>query len=287
MTKDEALKLEAALGALKGSNVLSALTTGVKVRPDFATASGQLAIGNMKNGTEFQFYSRETREHNDREKHANTENIMNHFSDVRDKFISDIEKENKPEAVLSYFVYQTLCRADTGASSTGSFGATTLRPEHFRVEDGKLICEFHAKNGWWKLNIKDKFLKKYILEKLKTAEKGKPLFGVSYNKFNNYLKTISADVKLNPPMKPHDFRRVVATQKARSYLDDAIKEDKTILEDEDKYSETMAKAINYAADALNDSASVVFEKYIAPQIFFKERPDLAEGYLKMNARKGR
>lgn len=162
-----------------------------------------------------------------------------------------------------------------------------MRPEHFRVEDGKLICEFHAKNGWWTLNIKDKFLKKYILEKLKTAEKGKPLFGVSYNKFNNYLKTISADVKLHPPMKPHDFRRVVATQKARNYLDDAIKEDKSILEDEDKYSETMAKAINYAADALNDTASVVFEKYIAPQIFFKERPELADAYLKMNARKGR
>lgn len=150
-----------------------------------------------------------------------------------------------------------------------------------------MICEFHAKNGWWTLNIKDKFLKKYILEKLETAEKGKPLFGVSYNKFNNYLKTISADVKLHPPMRPHDFRRVVATQKARNYLDNAIKEDKTILKDEDKYSKTMAKAVNYAADALNDSASVVFEKYIAPQIFFKERPELADAYLKMNARKGR
>ena len=287
LTKDEALKLETALGALKGSNVLSALTTGVKVRPDFATALGQLAIGKMRNGEEFKFYSKDTREDNDRKKHLNTENIVNHFSDVRNKFISDIEKDKKPEAVLSYFVYQTLCRADSGASSTGSFGATTLRPEHFRVEDGKLICEFHAKNGWWKLNIEDKFLKKYILEKLKTAEKGKPLFGVSYNKFNDYLKTISADVKLHPPMKPHDFRRVVATQKARSYFENAIKEDKTILEDEDKYSETMAKAINYAADALNDTASVVFEKYIAPQIFFKERPELADAYLKMNARKGR
>ena len=88
-------------------------------------------------------------------------------------------------------------------------------------------------------------------------------------------------------MKPHDFRRVVATQKARSYFENAIKEDKTILEDEDKYSETMAKAINYAADALNDTAGVVFEKYIAPQILFKERPELADAYLKMNARKGR
>lgn len=287
LSKDEALKLETALGALKGSNVLSALSTGVKVRPDFATASGQLAIGSMQNGKEFQFYSKKTREDNDRKKHANTENIVNHFSDVRNKIISDIEKDGKPEAVLSYFVYQTLCRADAGSSKTGSFGATTLRPEHFKIEDGKLICEFHAKNGWWKLNIEDKFLKDYILKKLKTAEKGKPLFGVKYDKFNQYLASISSDVKLNPPMKPHDFRRVIATQRARSYIENAVNRDKTILEDEGKYSEAMAQAINYAADALNDSASVVFQKYIAPQIFFKERPDLAEGYLKMNARKGR
>lgn len=147
-----------------------------------------------------------------------------------------------------------------------------------------MICKFPAKNAWWILDIKDKFLKNWISKKLKTAEAGKPLFGVSYDKLGDYLKTTSEKIGLkgDDVFKAHDFRRVTATQKASDYMDAKIKEDKSILNDDKKYQRACAEAINYAANALCDSSKVVFDKYIAPQVLFKQRPELADAYLRMH-----
>lgn len=285
LSKDEALKLEEAMIALKATNVFSTLTKDVKVRPDFASSLGQLATGTLQGGKEFQIYSPDTRLENDRKRHQGTEVLMNSMPKIVKQINKDIDA-GKPEAILAYFIHQTLTRAGSSKTDSGSLGATKLLPEHFRIEDGKLICKFHAKNGWWTLEIKDKFLKDYITKKLKTAEAGKPLFGVTYKRLTDYMKNMSERAGLSQTMYPHDFRRVTATQHANDYLQASIKEDPSILKDEEKYSRICAEAINYAANALNDSAPIVFERYIAPQVFFKDRPDLSDAYLRAHAGKG-
>lgn len=280
-----AMELEKAMMALKFSNVLSPLTSDVMVRSDFAVAEGQLAQGKMKDEkSQFTAYSPRTRFEREQAKHEKTEKLLDKLPKLIDKVGEDI-KAGKPEAVLTYFIHQTLARAGSKATTENdTYGASTLRPEHFRIDDnGNLICKFPAKNAWWILDIKDKFLKKWITKKLQTAEAGKPLFGVTYDKLGDYLRKTSESIGLegDDVFKAHDFRRVTATQKASSYIDAAIKKDKSILKDEKRYKRTCAEAVNYAANALCDSSKVVFDKYIAPQVLFKHRPEWADAYLRM------
>jgi len=279
-----AMELEKAMSVLKFSNVLSAETSDVRVRSDFAVAEGQLATGTMPNGKNgFISYSPNTRYVREKAKHAKTERLLGNMPKFIKQVGEDI-KAGKPEAVLTYFIHQTLARAGSKEQTDNdTYGASTLRPEHFKIdESGNLICKFPAKNAWWILDIKDEFLKKWITKKLKTAEAGKPLFGVSYDKLGDYLKATSATVGLGDDVfKAHDFRRVTATQKASDYMDAAIKRDKSILKDEKKYQRTCAEAVNYAANALCDSSKVVFKNYIAPQVLFKHRPELADAYVRM------
>lgn len=281
-----AMELEKAMSALKLSNVLSSLTSDVVVRSDFAVCDGQIAQGKMKgekNG--FTAYAPTTRYTREKTKHAKTEKLVGTLPKFIEQVGKDIEA-GKPEAVLTYFIHQTLARAGSKSKTDNdTYGASTLRPEHFKIdEEGNLICKFPAKNAWWILDIKDKFLKNWISKKLKTAEAGKPLFGVSYDKLGDYLKTTSEKIGLkgDDVFKAHDFRRVTATQKASDYMDAKIKEDKSILKDDKKYQRACAEAINYAANALCDSSKVVFDKYIAPQVLFKQRPELADAYLRMH-----
>ena len=286
LDEKRAMELENACKTLGWSNAISAQTKNVKIRPDFAVFDGQSVTGKLKGNKPFSCYPPETQYKTELAKHQKTVTLLA----KRDELVKEIAKDikaGKPEAVLAYFTHQTVARIGSKlAKENPSYGGSTMLPEHFKVdEQGNLTCKFKAKNGWWILDIKDQYLKKTIIEKLKTAEAGKPLFGVSYDKFGKYLKELSARIGLDEDntWEAHDFRRVTATQKAGDYVAEAIKQDKSILKDDKRYMRVCAEAVNYAANALGDTSDIVFSTYISPQVLFKHRPKLANAYLRMFA----
>lgn len=277
--KKTALALENVMRELGYTDVLSPANRDVRVRRDLATGYGQVATGTPPNGTAFARYAPKTMYDRAQVKYARVNEITEKYPKIAGQIIEDI-KAGRKEAVLAYFIHITCARADatSGKNKRGTLGATSLTPENFTVKEKKVVCEFPAKNGYWKLEITQPFLFNYLTEKLKTAKKGEPIFGVSYPKLTQYLREVSEKTGLTESMMPHDFRRATATQVARDYIQAHYKP--TMLKDEKAYSKMVAEAINEAARAINDTATIAFGNYISPEILFKERPEYAQGYIR-------
>lgn len=301
LTAKQAVAVEDALKGLKASLALNPQSTDVKVRPDLANGRGQIFTakrgGNSLSAKSSSGKARGTSSRdpmtdyeNALEKYEHVEGIIDRYSDIVGQIIQDVE-DGKEGALCAYFMHRTLARVGSSdnVKTTQSVGASQLTADHFKVDGDLITCEFNGKNGFWKVQFRDSFLKGFILEKKKEyAEKMKlpkkqrdawlkkngRIFGASYNKVNKYLSELSERVGLKGrKLDPHDFRRINATLIARKYLDDNLTD--KILNNEKAYSKLVAKSVNAAASALNDTPIMALKSYIVPSVLFKEKPELA------------
>lgn len=142
-------------------------------------------------------------------------------------------------------------------------------------DDGETFyLAFNSKGRqFWHSTVKDKPLYEYLKQrKSEIAGDGankKPLFDVSLGKYRDYLKSISADLTGDPEifMKPHDFRRLGATRVADEYLRQEIA-GMDVAKDRKKWEDRICKAVQKAAQHLNDTPKVAFGAYILPLILF-------------------
>lgn len=277
LSNEDAMRLEDALGELKMTPILSPNSRDAFVRPDFASCFGDMltykdGMGNVKypKSAEFQDIL-------DKMKNERISALYDHYDDVVHKIMGDAEK-GKPEAILAYFMYRTKVRVGSKQNPTKADGrgATTLYTGDISVDGDTVRLSFPAKNGWWHVSLKDKFLSDYCakrkdeISKMGEGKNSTPFFGVNYDKINNYLKDISAEyVDGNRKMafRPHNFRHFAATRIVKGYIDKYASgiDHETSPE---KYETAVCKGVEAAAAVLNDTPDVVFEKYVIPQIAF-------------------
>ena len=275
-----ASEIETALLSFGCSQALTPNSKNVKVRPDLATGKGQLVTSNTKKA-DFIGYDIETREASLREKYDRVMTVIDKYPEIANTIIDDCI-DGRREAPFAYFMHQTLARIGSSSKSVGK-GILQLKKSHFTISDDKVICNFQGKNGFWRLVIKDEFLRGWLQGRLSQMGRGETVFDCSYNRASDYIKELGERVG-GIELHAHDFRRAVGTQVARAHVESKLT--KEILADEKRYTKLILEGINKASKAINDSADVTFEHYIVPQVLFKEKPELAEKYIKAFARIG-
>ena len=276
---EEALRLEAALRE-KYTQGLQQTYTGVKVRPDFASAFGQVLEYRDADGESWQKYSDSHIYASAVEKYRNVTRLLPQYEEIKRRIHSDCER-GVPEAMLAYFMQRTKIRAGSDSKAKAGRGATNLTRGNFSLsDDGETVyVSFNGKSKqWWHVTLKDKVLFDYISKrKDELAEQGEgandtPLFPASYGRLKSYLKQVSIDLvdgDAEEAFSPHDFRRLGATKVALDYLAENAQGVDPV-KDEKKWQDRVVKAVVAAAQHLNDEPVTVFENYIAPNLLFSD-----------------
>lgn len=276
---EEALRLEAALRE-KYTQGLQQTYTGVKVRPDFASAFGQVLEYRDADGESWQKYSDSHIYASAVEKYRNVTRLLPQYEEIKRRIHSDCER-GVPEAMLAYFMQRTKIRAGSDSKAKAGRGATNLTRGNFSLsDDGETVyVSFNGKSKqWWHVTLKDKVLFDYISKrKDELAEQGEgandtPLFPATYGRLKSYLKQVSIDLvdgDAEEAFSPHDFRRLGATKVALDYLAENAQGVDPV-KDEKKWQDRVVKAVVAAAQHLNDEPVTVFENYIAPNLLFSD-----------------
>lgn len=276
---EEALRLEAALRE-KYTQGLQQTYTGVKVRPDFASAFGQVLEYRDADGESWQKYSDSHIYASAVAKYRNVTRLLPQYEEIKRRIHSDCER-GVPEAMLAYFMQRTKIRAGSDSKAKAGRGATNLTRGNFSLsDDGETVyVSFNGKSKqWWHVTLKDKVLFDYISKrKDELAEQGEgandtPLFPATYGRLKSYLKQVSIDLvdgDAEEAFSPHDFRRLGATKVALDYLAENAQGVDPV-KDEKKWQDRVVKAVVAAAQHLNDEPVTVFENYIAPNLLFSD-----------------
>jgi len=280
----EALRLEAALGEMKMGAALSADSAEVRIRADLANGFGQVAQYKDGKGNVQYGYSQTFKDACAIEKWKRIEGLFEHYDDIIHKIMADCQKGRK-EAIIAYFMYRTKCRVGSKSNPQPNEGrgATSLTTGNFELYgDDAFHVAFPAKNGFWHVTCKDKFLSDFLRKrKAEILESGEgrnsvKVFGVTYGKVNDYLKEISreyvgSDDKL--AFRPHNFRHFAATRIAVQKMEEfagGVDPEKEPL----KYETAVCKAITEAARVLNDTPKVVYESYVIPRMLYAKNPKM-------------
>lgn len=274
--KDEAIRLEGAMGELALGAVLNPTSNGVKIRPDFASCFGDMMAYKDGKGNIKYPKSEEYQAIYDKVKNERISNLYANYEDIVHNIMADAEK-GKPEAILAYFMYRTKVRAGSNQNpkADDGRGATTLYTGDISVNGETVYCNFPAKNGFWHISLEDKFLADFCTKRKSELQgvEGKnstPFFGVSYSQLNTYLKDISAEFvggDKDMAFRPHNFRHFAATSIVKQYMDKfaaGIDHEK----EPEKFETAVCNGVSAAAGVLNDTPDVVFKKYVIPQIAF-------------------
>ena len=276
---EEAVRLEAALRE-KYTQGLQQTYTGVKVRPDFASAFGQVLEYKDAEGEAWQKYSDSHLFASAVAKYRNVTRLLPHYEEIKRRIHTDCER-GVPEAMLAYFMQRTKIRAGSDSKAKAGRGATNLTRGNFSLsDDGETVyVSFNGKSKqWWHVTLKDKVLFDYISKrKEELAQQGEgandtPLFPATYGRLKSYLKQVSIDLvdgDAEEAFSPHDFRRLGATKVALDYLAENAQGVDPV-KDEKKWQDRIVKAVVSAAQHLNDEPVTVFENYIAPNLLFAD-----------------
>lgn len=289
LSNEEAMRLETALSEMKMTPILSPNSSDAVVRPDFATCFGDLMDFKDGKGNTKRPKSKDYQEILDKIKNERISALYSHYDDIVHKIMEDAQK-GKKEAILAYFMYRTKIRVGSKQNPTKSDGrgATTLYTGDFTVDGDKVGISFPAKNGWWHLQVEDKFLadfckkRKAELQKMGEGRNSTPFFNCNYKEINNYLKDISQEYvggNRELAFRPHNFRHFAATRIVEQKIAELAK-GITHESNREKYETAVCKGITAAAAVLNDAPDVVFEKYVIPQIAFSGNKKFIEDNFK-------
>ncbi|HVY18614.1 MAG TPA: DNA topoisomerase IB [Bauldia sp.] len=243
--------------------------TGVWISP---AANGHLqATGRDQRGRKQYRYHADFRAARDRTKYEHVLEFGAHIEKVRERVDADMRRPGLPrEKVLATIVHlldTTLIRVgnDEYARANGSFGLTTLKDRHVKVEGGQLRFEFKGKSGKaWRLAVQDRRVAKIV----KSCQElpGQHLF--QYLDENGAQQSVgSADVNAylheitGAEVTAKDFRTFAGTVLAAT----------TLLRFKPVESETEAKvnvraAIEEVAERLGNTPAICRKCYIHPEI---------------------
>jgi DNA topoisomerase-1 len=195
---------------------------------------------------------------------------------IRARVEADLARPGLPRekvlAALVRLLERTLARIgnEEYAKSNKSFGLTTLRARHARVEGGTVVLDFRAKHGIQRhIELKDRKLAN-IVRKLQDIP-GQDLFSyidedggahtVGSDDVNGYLQEITGE-----PITAKDFRTWAATNLAAL----ALREFEAF-DSEAKAKKNVLRAVEAVSSLLGNTPSICRKCYIHPAIF--------DGYL--------
>lgn len=152
-----------------------------------------------------------------------------------------------------------------GSAAEGHFGATTLLPEHVKVEDGKVSFDFVGKSGkdnHFELDGPPELIEA-VEAYLADATEGQPVFpSVSRN-------TVAA--QMPEGVKVKDMRTVKATETARALLDQHQPPPPPLPNDPKKAKKAVLAVVKEisggVAKTLNNTPAVAKASYIHPVVF--------------------
>jgi DNA topoisomerase-1 len=196
--------------------------------------------------------------------------------EIRARVEQDLAKPGLPRekvvAVLVRLLERTLMRVgnEEYVRANKSFGLTTLRHRHVKVNGSALIFDFRAKHGIaWHVEIKDRRLAN-IVRRLQDL-RGQELFkyvdqdgeehDIGSDDVNDYLREITGE-----EITAKDFRTWAATNLAALALREL-----EAFDSQAKAKKNVLRAIEAVAKLLGNTPSICRKCYIHPAIF--------EGYL--------
>lgn len=286
VSPEESYRLEGALREAGYSGALFKDYSDVKIRPDIANSSWQVASFKDKNGQSKQVYGTGQRDANIRSKAERVGKLYSVYDQIKDKIIEGVHNDD-PRAWLAYFMMRTKVRLGSKSNPTEGRGATDLTKGDVSLSnDGETFyLAFNSKGRqFWHTTAKDKdlynYLKKRKSELVGSGANGLKLFNVNISKFRDYLKEISIPLTGDSEvyMKPHDFRRLGATRVADEYLKQEL-QGVDAVKDRNKWEDRVCKAVQRAASHINDTPKVAFDAYILPRILFASSPSDVTKYF--------
>jgi DNA topoisomerase IB len=178
--------------------------------------------------------------------------------DILNRVESDIKQgRNVEEASVLRLIAQTGFRvggeADTGGK-VKAYGASTLRPEHVKIDGDTVHFDFTGKLGVrQEHSVTDAQLARDIEARI---ERGGPLFRTTDARVRNYLQRIAGDYKV------HDFRTWNATDAARKAI-----EDRPAPKSPEEYWRERDEVGDIAARKIGDTRKIALETYVDPLVF--------------------
>jgi DNA topoisomerase-1 len=191
---------------------------------------------------------------------------------IRERTEADLKKSGYPrEKVLAAIIQlleKTAIRVgnEEYARQNKSYGLTTMRNRHAKVEGGEVQFHFRGKSGkWHDIDLKDRKLAK-IVSKMQDLP-GQSLFqyqddegqlhNVTSSDVNNYLKEISGE-----DFTAKDFRTWAGTVAASLALQELEN-----FENETGAKRNIVAAVKSVSEKLGNTPTVCRKSYIHPAIF--------------------
>ena len=175
--------------------------------------------------------------------------------------ISRIEKQfsKKEEAKLLYLIDKTKFRVggegDTKAEVI-AYGATTLKPEHIKIDKDIITFNFIGKKGVHQIKeIKDPLLAKLLRGRVKNKDK---LFNTNEYRVLQYLRSLPRASKF----KVSDFRPYYATKVARQMVDST-----SIPVTKKEFKQKQKEIAMVVSEELGNTPSVALSSYIDPRVW--------------------
>lgn len=197
----------------------------------------------------------------DQNKKRVEKNVLPVIIKIMKKIEKDFNSANPSDDVIAaYIIAKTGFRIGTkrDLKKVKAFGTTTLQVQHTKIKGDNIQFNFRSKKGKiTNLTIKNAKLAQVLSKKIKGKKEGMPILQTHRKKVAQYLSKIS-----NDKVKPKDLRTMFATY---AYTE-SIKQNKppkTVQEAKFLHK----KAVQAAADAINDTFNVCFRHYILPHAF--------------------
>lgn len=203
--------------------------------------------------------------HHERAKAAKFERLKEFQSQIKgvlDRIRNDLSSTNektRESALLAHLIEKTGMRIgsdkDTGAEKKAT-GATTLEPQHVKVDGDHVTMDFTGKSGHenhWE--VTDPVIAAEFKKRLASG-KGR-LFSVDAPAFRKYMHDVA------PGFKPaKDFRTAKAAEHAMKSV-----EELPLPESAAEYRESLGKIATSVSGEINNTPDVAFSSYIPPEVF--------------------
>lgn len=237
----------------------------VDVRINQDPKADLLAIGRDAKGRPQYVYSQRFIDSQSAKKFARIKNLslkLPRLQAANDRYLGNKDPKVREHAECLGLIMSTGIRPgserDTGAEQQ-AYGATTLKGEHFVVDDGKAYLRFVGKKGvGLSIRIEDPELAAALQKRVKQVGKEGQLFpNVTESTLRNYTKQLTGG-----QAKPKDFRTLLATSTAYSLVQSQSKP-----ENKSQYKKAVMSIAKAVAEKLGNTPSVALKAYISPFVF--------------------
>lgn len=229
-----------------------------------------------KNRSQY-IYNKKIINKNKKQKFKDLYNYGSNYKKIKADIIQDMDTGNDKIRDISMVLYLIIhCNIRIGnkkyTKENKSFGASTLKKNHFKFNDEEINISFKGKKGVInKCVIKIKDHSKWIIDLFKSRIKKNNLFNVSNIQINNYLKKYG-------DISSKDIR----TWNANILFIKYLVENKNLT-----IKNNLKNAISFVSYNLHNTQSVAKKEYIDPKLyqFYEKNKNKFINYFKKNYNK--